>query len=249
MEETNEEVWKLQEQRRRTRLRLLKRKRRLGILKRILAVALLLIVFFIGVLWYNRYSIEKMRDSGEYPESLLALAERNPETKQFVRDYPKNKDRQDEIDVSGEVKEGEIPLFLQWDERWGYQIYGDDFMAVTGCGPTCLSMVYCGLTGNADWNPLAVAKKADQKGYYVAGSGSSWSIMTDIAGELGLSASEISLSETSIRSELEAGHPIICIVGPGDFTNGGHFIVLTGVDDKGNFIIKDPNSKKNSSKA
>ena len=164
-------------------------------------------------------------------------------------DYPKNKDREDEIDVSWEVKEGEIPLFLQWDERWGYQIYGDDFMAVTGCGPTCLSMVYCGLTGNADWNPLAVAKKADQKGYYVAGSGSSWSIMTDIAGELGLSASEISLSETSIRSELEAGHPIICIVGPGDFTNGGHFIVLTGVDDKGNFIIKDPNSKKNSSKA
>ena len=73
--------------------------------------------------------------------------------------------------------------------------------------------------------------------------------MTDIAGELGLSASEISLSETSIRSELEAAHPIICIVGPGDFTNGGHFIVLTGVDDKGNFIIKDPNSKKNSSKA
>ena len=248
MEETNEEVWKLQAQRRQARLRRIKRKRRLRILKRILAAILLLIAVYIGISWFNRYSIDHMRDSGEYPESLLALAERNPETKQFVRDYPKNKDRQDEIDVSGEVKEGEIPLFLQWDERWGYQIYGDDFMAVTGCGPTCLSMVYCGLTGNADWNPLAVAKKADQKGYYVAGSGSSWSIMTDIAGELGLSASEISLSETSIRSELEAGHPIICIVGPGDFTNGGHFIVLTGVDDKGNFIIKDPNSKKNSSK-
>ena len=105
MEETNEEVWKLQAQRRQARLRRIKRKRRLRILKRILAAILLLIAVYIGISWFNRYSIDHMRDSGEYPESLLALAERNPETKQFVRDYPKNKDRQDEIDVSGEVKE------------------------------------------------------------------------------------------------------------------------------------------------
>ena len=38
-------------------------------------------------------------------------------------------------------EDGSVPLFLQWDERWGYRSYGGDFLAVTGCGPTALSMV------------------------------------------------------------------------------------------------------------
>ena len=37
-------------------------------------------------------------------------------------------------------------------------------------------------------------------------------------------------------------------MGPGDFTTTGHFIVLVGVDDRGEIMIRDPNSKKNSNK-
>lgn len=33
-------------------------------------------------------------------------------------------------DISAEVQQGTIPLFLQWDKRWGYEQYGDNFMAV-----------------------------------------------------------------------------------------------------------------------
>ena len=209
---------------------------------------MLLIAIGTGISWWKGQSIESLKKSGEYPESLLSLAERNPEAKRFVMNYPKKKDKQEKIDLSNEVEKGEIPLFIQWDERWGYQVYGDDFMAVTGCGATCLSMVYCGLTGDTDWNPLELANKADSQGYYVQGNGSSWSIMSDIGAELGLNVSEISLNENSIREELESKHPIICIVGPGDFTTGGHFIVLTGTDDNGKIIVNDPNSKKNSEK-
>lgn len=32
--------------------------------------------------------------------------------------------------------------------------------------------------------------------------------------------------------------------GPGDFTNAGHFLVLTGVDKNGDIILQDPNSVK-----
>ena len=60
----------MQVQRRQARLRRIKRKRRLRILKRILAAILLLIAVYIGISWFNRYSIDHMRDSGEYPESL-----------------------------------------------------------------------------------------------------------------------------------------------------------------------------------
>lgn len=181
-----------------------------------------------------------------YPKSLLELLERNPETKQFVLDYPKKKSERGQIDISGEVTKGEIPLFLQWDERWGYRKYGGDFMALNGCGPTCLSMVYCGLSGETDWNPFRTAQMAEQEGYYVSGTGTSWELMTGGADSLGLTVEQVTFSENGIRSVLEAGKPIICVVGVGDFTTTGHFLVLTGVDTTGNIQLCDPNSRKNS---
>ena len=147
-----------------------------------------------------------------------------------------------DIDISGEVKQGEIPHFLQWDKRWGYETYGSDFLALTGCGPTCLSMVLCGLSGDTQWNPLEVARWAEEQGYYVDGSGSSWELMTTGAESLGLTASEVIFDEDHILSTLEAGTPIICVVGPGDFTTSGHFLVLRGVDGDGNILLNDPNS-------
>lgn len=173
---------------------------------------------------------------------------RNEEARDFVLAYDSSKGVSDIIDVTNEVNEGEIPFFLQWDERWGYAYYGDDFMAVEGCGPTALSMVYCGLTGDTSMHPLAMARLAEERGYYVSGSGSSWSMMTDLAWELGLDVRDVYFDRDGILNELLAGNPIICIVGPGDFTTSGHFIVLTAVDEKGLVTIHDPNSRDNSEK-
>ena len=191
----------------------------------------------------KKIDIEKIAEKDEYPESLLKLLEKNPETEEFVLNYPKNKDKHVDIDVSGEVTQGKIPLFLQWDERWGYETYGDDFLALTGCGPTCLSMVRCGLSGDPSWNPYKTARMAENGGYYVSGSGSSWDLMTRGATELGLTYEEVIFDEEHIKAALEAGKPIICVVGAGDFTDNGHFLVLTGVDEEGKIILNDPNSK------
>ena len=64
---------------------------------------------------FGKVNTQKLREQG-YPESLIALVERNPETKDFVLDYPKYKGLE-EIDISKDVMKGEIPHFLQWDER------------------------------------------------------------------------------------------------------------------------------------
>lgn len=197
----------------------------------------------------EKIDIEKLAEDEEYPESLLKLLEKNPETKDFVLNYPKNKDKHEEIDLSKEVKKGEIPLFLQWDERWGYETYGDDFLALTGCGPTSLAMVYCGLSGDPMWNPYRIARMAENEGYYVPGAGSSWDLMTQGAAELGLMAQEVVFDEEHIRSLLEAGTPIICVVGAGDFTDSGHFLVLTGLDKEGKVLLRDPNSRIRSEEA
>ena len=235
-----------------------RKKRRRRARRRFLGKLVLAAVFCIAVVFLARagwkhlqsrmeVSPERLAEEG-YPESLIELLEKNPETKDFVLNY-RNYPGLQEIDVSGEVKQGEIPLFLQWDERWGYETYGSDFLAVTGCAPTCLSMVLCGLTGESRWNPLEVARWADEQGYYVEGSGSSWDLMMSGAQSLGLTVSEVIFDEEHIRSTLEEGTPIICVVGPGDFTTSGHFLVLTGVDDSGKILLKDPNSRIRTEKA
>lgn len=183
-----------------------------------------------------------------YPESLVTLFEKHPETKDFVLGYKELKDKKGKINIKNDVKEGSIPLFLQWDQRWGYREYGGDFLAVTGCGPTCLSMVQCGLSGKTKWNPYKVAKMAENNGFYVKGSGSSWDLMTYGASIIGLTYHEVNFERDSILEELSSGNPIICSMGPGDFTTTGHFIVLTGTDGNGNIIVNDPNSKENSQK-
>lgn len=177
------------------------------------------------------------------PESLKELLEKNPETADFVQGYDPSRKPAGDIDVSGDYTKGEIPLFLQWDSRWGYDRYGTDMMAITGCGPTCLSMIYVGLTGDTSMHPLAVAGFADKNGYYAAGHGSTWSLMKEGAEELGLSSCELPLMDSRIISELRDGHPVVCAVGAGDFTTEGHFIVLTGVDSDGKITLHDPNSK------
>lgn len=241
----------IQNQRRRKR-----RNRRLVQLGcRCVAVGLLAIVLVVAVKFYQDIENQdaeqltnQLAEEG-YPESLVELLERNPETKQFVLDYPKNKDKHPEIDLSKEVTKGTIPLFLQWDERWGYETYGNDFLAVTGCGPTCLSMVYCGLSGDTEWNPLKVAQMAKKEGYYVKGAGSSWDLMSAGAEKMGLTVNSVVYDADHILNTLENGTPIICIMRPGDFTTSGHFIVLTGVDKDGKVTVCDPNSRVNSEKS
>ena len=48
-------------------------------------------------------------------------------------------------------------------------------------------------------------------------------------------------------AEVAAGSPVICAMGPGAFTEAGHYIVLTGVED-GMFVVNDPNSPVRSGK-
>ena len=183
------------------------------------------------------------------PESLVKLAKNNPEAFSFVESYPENHAKDFVIDLSHDLAGGKrIPLFIQWDERWGYREYGGDYFALNGCGPTCLSMVYCGLTGDTEWNPYRVAKLSEERGYYVEGEGTSWELMRGGAEEIGLKESEMVFERSHILQTLTEGKPIICAMRKGDFTSAGHFIVLTGVSEDGRIFVNDPNSRKRSEK-
>jgi hypothetical protein len=181
----------------------------------------------------------------EYTEDLIALTQKNREALDYVYQYPEWKDKTWDIDLSAEAKSDQVPLLLQWDSRWGYQEYGTGLIGYTGCGPTCLSMVALYITGNPAYTPVYVAEYALEGGYYEAGSGTAWSLMSQGSSAFGLSAKELPLDEGPMVAALKADKPIICALGPGDFTDNGHFIVLTGYTGEA-FTVNDPNSPQRS---
>ncbi|MDO5293934.1 MAG: C39 family peptidase [bacterium] len=193
----------------------------------------------------ERYAKTNGINISEYPEELIALYDRNPETKEFVLGYAENKNKEHTINLSSYVNSKTVPLLMQWDMAWGYTDYAGSIMGLSGCGPTCLSMVLIYETGNVDMNPKAVAEFATSQGYAVNGQGTGWALFSEGGKKLGLDVTELPLDENRIIKNLQVGNPIICAMGPGDFTTTGHFIVLTGYSD-GKIKVNDPNSYQNS---
>lgn len=183
----------------------------------------------------------------DYPDSILKLLERNPETEDFVLNYPLEYGKAHEVDLSEYENCETVPLFMQWDRRWGYLDYGDDVAALNACGPVCLSMVAYYLTGDPGMSPDKIIQFAIDYGYCVPGNGSAWALISEGGAILGLDVWEIRINKDTAISCLEDGDPIICIMGPGDFTTSGHFIVLAGVED-GLIRVNDPNSYARSEK-
>ncbi len=188
---------------------------------------------------------EVIDNISEYPQEIVNMFLTNRETIDYLTDYPQEHGKNHDTRIVREDYRGSIPLFLQWDERWGYNSYGSGLIGWTGCGPTCLSMAVVGLTGETKWNPAEVADFSEQCGYYTENSGTSWELMSDGAQRLGLQSSELPLDENRIRSVLDSGGVVICSVGPGDFTTEGHYILIRGYGNSG-FIVNDPNSRERS---
>jgi len=191
-----------------------------------------------------------LQNPSQYPARLLESLARNPELLDFALDYPDKKGTSNNsIDLSDQYKAGQIPLLMQWDKNWGYAPYGNGCIALDGCGPTCLSMVAVGLTGNTALNPKAVAEFSEKNGYLDTKTNSTlWTLMSEGAQKLGLNSYELPLVENRMIQELSLGHPIICSLRPGDFTTVGHFIVVYHYQN-GKFLVRDPNSRIRSEKA
>lgn len=195
----------------------------------------------------NQSMLDDIMNSTQYPKQLQELALKNEEAIEFVYDYPAEHVKEHTIYLTEEASMDSVPLFVQWDKRWGYEKYSGNFFAASGCGPTTLSMVVVYLTHNREASPIAVAKYSKEAGYSVDGSGSSWTLISEGCMHYGVKAKAVALDESRMKAELDEGHPIVVNVGPGDFTDTGHFMVITGYDDEG-FSINDPNSIEKSGK-
>jgi len=194
------------------------------------------------------YAFRHSLSVSDYPEELQELYAANPDAANFVLNYPFLKDKTFPIDLSDEIGKDGVPLLMQWDKRWGYQEYAGELFGLAGCGPTCLSMAALEILEDETLTPDAVAKFAIDNGYATEGSGSLWTLISEGGTTLGMNVSTLPLGESVMTDALNEGKLVIAIMGEGVFTTSGHFILFTGVDKDGKFIVNDPNSCQKSAR-
>ena len=115
-----------------------------------------------------------------------------------------------------------------------------------GCGPTSLAIVVSTLTGNPV-PPQTTTEQVCQAGGCSDG-GSSIGYLALIARSYGLETEYVDKSQAGLEkmaNALASGNAlVIALMGKGVFTNGGHYIVLTGTRSDGYISVADPNSRE-----
>lgn len=187
----------------------------------------------------------------DYPEKLVELLTKNPETEEYVLNYPLEYGKDHEIDISGYADYEGVPLFIQWDKQWGYIDYAGNQAGLSGCGPTSLAMIAYYFTRNPEMTPAYMMEFAEANRYAYSGAGTQWTLFGQGAEKLGLSERECTSeeigSEAMLARILNSGKLIVANMGPGVFTEYGHYLVIVGYED-GKFKINDPNSYEKSEK-
>ncbi len=142
-----------------------------------------------------------------------------------------------------------VVYYNQLDSRWKDEPYGTDKIGTHGCGPTAMAMVISSLTTETI-DPINMANWAYNNGGWADGQGSYHSFIPNCAEAWGLPVEGISKTDDmqKIVDALSSGQLVVAIMGPGEFTRGGHFIVLRGVTADGKILVADPASSTRSNK-
>ncbi|MCI9615889.1 MAG: hypothetical protein HFG93_12170 [Dorea sp.] len=141
---------------------------------------------------------------------------------------------------------GILTYYNQSDIRWADHLYGgQDPLKIYGCGPTALAMVVSSFT-NHTITPPEMADWAAANNYWSPHSGTSHNFIPECAAAFGMKADSFqNLTVEGVLSELASGHILIALMGPGHFTEQGHFIIIADDWSGAQVRIADPISLEN----
>ena len=125
-----------------------------------------------------------------------------------------------------------LTYYNQTDSRWKYYQYssiGDSSQTIgtSGCGPTSAAMVVTAIKGTI--TPPEMGDLFVQYGYRSANNGTYWSAFRWVADVFDIGYQECSSLDTAVDL-VRNNNYVICSVGNGLFTTGGHFIVIVGIE-------------------
>ena len=148
---------------------------------------------------------------------------------------------------------------LQTDSRWSKKSYANKGESATiggsGCGPTCMAMVIATWV-DSSVTPVDTCAWAQSHGYKATGNGTYQSYFVGHCKSVGLECEK--LNSTSIQymyakdaekyhqaahNYVDDGYLVICLMGPGNWTKGGHYILWYS-NDGDDVLINDPASTK-----
>lgn len=134
-------------------------------------------------------------------------------------------------------------VFDQCDPKWGAKPYGAGKTSIcgSGCGITSLAMIVDTLAGKNE-TPLTLANRYGAKYHTV---GTDWSLWPVAAKDFGLKEADIGTDLNKAAEVVKGGGLVLISVNPGAFTSQGHFMIIRAVNDKGEFLLADPNNAGN----
>jgi len=188
---------------------------------------------------FSQPRLAQLPELPQYAEHPELLAPSTPEPA-LLTEFLKEGDRT--------ILTGTTPVvyYNQGDPAWRDKPFGTDPIGAYACGPTAMAMVVATLT-DTETDPIQMSVWAYEHGYWCAASGSYPSIVEGTAEAFGIQCRDTrDCDAAALRSHLSDGGLAVALVGPGHFTESGHFIVMHGVTPNGDVLVADPNSRENS---
>ena len=140
--------------------------------------------------------------------------------------------------------------YKQADSRWGKKMYSNhgnanQTMANSGCGPTAMADVIATLV-DPSVTPWTMAQLALKWGDRTASSGTSTSFFKHVQQHYKFVKMVGTGSLATLKACLDAGGYVVCRMGKGYWTKGGHYITAWKYDSK-KIYCNDPASSKRKS--
>lgn len=144
---------------------------------------------------------------------------------------------------------GTLTYYNQYDARWADFLYGNrDPLGRYGCGPTVLAMLVTSFTEQTVL-PSDMAAWAAANNYWSPGAGTAHSFIPEGAAAFGFSVQPfLDYTDSGIRAALESGYILVALMGPGQFTSSGHFIIVTDYWSGNQVSVADPANLDNTLK-
>jgi len=132
--------------------------------------------------------------------------------------------------------------YKQDDERWWNAPYASSTVAKSGCMPTsfCNMASMFGIT----LLPPDACAWAGSRGHYVPGSGTAWAFYPDAGEHWKIPVHQCKTWDEVMR-DLSEGKPVAAAFGKGGgWSGGGHWMLMTHVNDKGEVYVADSRANK-----
>ncbi len=118
-------------------------------------------------------------------------------------------------------------------------------IASHGCGPSSMAIILSSFTGQ-QISPITTTQQVCKLGGCTSG-GSTYGSLAQLAKQYGYKAEFVGKDGnlSKVTNALASGNSlVVALMGPGVFTSGGHYIVLTGTRSDGMVSVADPASRK-----